>query len=77
MTNDLLKTNDSEIIDTQISADDVLDLTLYAKVFTHATDQTAVQMSKIGDICVLNTGAIYIAKSTTKSTGWVALDVTA
>lgn len=77
MTNDLTKTDYSDMVDSSISSDDTTDLTVYAKVFTHADDQTAVQMSKIGDICVLDTGTIFIAKSTTKSSGWVALDLTA
>jgi len=78
MTNDLSCTNTSALIDSMISTDDTSDTARYAKVFTGTGAATGVQMSKIGDIYVkTDTGAIYIAKSTTKSSGWVTVDVTA
>jgi len=78
MTNDLTDTNTSAFIDSSISTDDTADTALYAKVFTGTGAATGVQMSKIGDIYIkTDTGSIYIAKSTTKSSGWVTVDVTA
>lgn len=78
MTNDTSDTNTSALIDSMISTDDTADTALYAKVFTGTDAATDVQMSKIGDIYIkTDTGAIYIAKSTTKASGWVTVDVTA
>lgn len=78
MTNDLIDTNTSALIDSSITTDDTTDTATYAKVFTGTDAATAIQMEKIGDIYVkTDTGAIYIAKSTTKSSGWITVDVTA
>ena len=76
MTNDLQKTNVVDLIDTQLSAEQTTDLgTTFARVYT-GSDQTAQTPSKIGDIFVKDDGAIYVAKSLTPASGWVALDVT-
>ena len=64
-----------EVIVAAIAADEVTDAATYAKVFSGTAAATAVQMSKIGDIYVkTDTPHIYLAKSTTKTSGWVQVD---
>jgi len=62
----------STLIDAKIAAQDAAEAASYAKVFSGTGAATGVQMEKIGDIYVkTDTAAVYVAKSTTKSSGWV------
>jgi hypothetical protein len=66
--------NTRTVINEAITANDVIDASNFAKVFSGTGEATAVQMEKIGDIYVkTDTGNVYIAKGTTKATDWVAV----
>jgi hypothetical protein len=64
-----------EVVDALIADDEIADAALHPKVYSGTGAATGIQMSKKGDIYVkTDTPHVYIAVSTTKSSGWVQVD---
>lgn len=69
---DLVSYTTAKIMEDKITADNVVDLSSFAKVFSGA-DETAATPSKAGDIFVKTGGTIYMAKGTNPASDWVAV----
>lgn len=70
----LIDSKTAEVINNSIGADNILDLSLFPKIFS-GTDQTATDPTKIGDLYYnTSTDKLYVAKGTNKATDWVILN---